>query len=65
MVRVVNEGPDPSVVKKKVCRQCGAKLEYIPLDVKEWSGKDYSGGPAGRKWIVCPKCGSDVTLESW
>ena len=65
MVKVTNEGPDPSVVKSTICGLCGATLEYVPLEVQKYEGKDYSGGSDGREWIVCPKCGSDVTLESW
>jgi DNA-directed RNA polymerase subunit RPC12/RpoP len=58
MVRVIDETPDPSVVRQVICRSCGVKLEYVPIDVKEHHGRDYTGGPDGRKWIVCPKCGS-------
>lgn len=65
MVKIVNLGPDPSVVKHVICKSCGAKLEYVPNDVKEYHGHDYSGGPDGRTWIVCPNCNKDVTLSSW
>lgn len=65
MVRIVNEGPDPSVVKQIICRSCGAKLEYVPLDVKRYDGTDYAGGPDGREWIDCPRCGISVTIRSW
>lgn len=65
MVKIVNEGPAKSVVKRRVCRNCGAKLEYVPADVKERNRHDYSGGPDGCRWIDCPKCGERVVLESW
>ncbi len=65
MVRIVDEGPDPSVVKHVVCRGCGAKLEYVPNDVKERHGHDYSGGSDGSEWIDCPKCSKQVILRSW
>lgn len=65
MVGIVDEGPDPSVVKQVVCRGCGAKLEYVPNDVKEQHGRDYSGGPDGCEWIDCPKCSKQVILRSW
>lgn len=64
-VRIVDEKPDPSVVKQIVCTQCGAKLEYLPIDVKERHGTDYSGGPDGAEWIDCPKCQKPVTIRSW
>mgnify|MGYP000598521541 CR=1 FL=1 len=65
MVQVIDEGPDPGVVKTTVCRGCGAKLAYVPNDVKAYRGRDISGGPDGREWVVCPACGKDVTLRSW
>lgn len=65
MVRIVEEKPDRSVVKRIVCRNCGVKLEYVPNDVKERHGTDYGGGPDGCKWINCPKCGKQVVIESW
>jgi len=65
MVRIVDEGPDPSVVKQVVCRSCGAKLEYVLHDVKEYHGRDISGGPDGSEWINCPKCGKQVVLRTW
>lgn len=64
-VRIIEERPDPNVVKQVVCRNCGVKLEYLPIDVKEYSGTDYSGGPDGHRWIDCPKCSKKVILESW
>lgn len=32
-VVVVDKGPDPSVVKRVICQNCGAKLEYTPRDI--------------------------------
>lgn len=65
MVRIVDDGPDPSVVEHVVCRCCGARLEYVPNDVKTRHGHDYSGGPDGSEWIDCPKCSKQVVLRSW
>lgn len=47
------------------CHECGAELEYMPIDVHEYHGRDYSGGPDGKKWINCPNCNKEVILESW
>ena len=65
MVNVVDEGTDPLVVKRVVCSNCGATLEYVPIEVKKYSGTDMGGGPDGREWIVCPKCHKEVTTKSW
>lgn len=64
-VTIVDEKPDPTVVKQAVCRKCGVKLEYLPIDVKERSTRDYTGDSGGARWIDCPKCQNEVTLESW
>lgn len=65
MVRVVDPSPDPEVIKKISCRQCGVRLEYTPSSVKRYSGKDYGGGPDGKEWIDCPNCSSEVITNSW
>lgn len=65
MVRIINDKPDKSVLKQKVCRNCGVKVEYVPADVKKREGTDYSGGPDGCEWIDCPKCQKRIILESW
>lgn len=64
-VRVIDEKPDPSVVKHAICKHCGVKLEYLPIDVKSVNGTDYSGGPDGCEFIECPKCNNQVILRSW
>lgn len=65
MVKVIKKKPDPSVVKRTVCDNCGSTLEYLPIDVKERHGRDYSGEPDGDKHIFCPECDHKVILESW
>jgi len=64
-VKVVKKKPDASVIKRKICANCGATLEYVPKDIKERHGTDWGGGPDGAKWIVCPECNKEVILESW
>ena len=64
-VRVIKKKPAASVVKRRVCGNCGATLEYVPKDIKEKHGTDYGGGPDGCKYIICPECNEWVILESW
>ncbi len=64
-VKVVEVKPDASVVKQVICKQCGAKLEYVPNDVESYHGTDIGGGPDGQEWIDCPNCGHRVVLRSW
>lgn len=63
MVKVV--GIAPEAVKQVVCHNCASMLEYTKSEVKEYHGRDYSGGSDGREWIVCPSCGHKVILRSW
>jgi DNA-directed RNA polymerase subunit RPC12/RpoP len=63
-VKVVETKPDPSVVKHIICRNCGAKLEYVPKDVKEHSYSDYGGGSNVDEYITCPQCRGQVIIRS-
>jgi len=50
---------------KVTCGNCFHKLLYAPVDVKEYHGTDYGGGPDGKKWIDCPNCGRQAIIDSW
>jgi predicted RNA-binding Zn-ribbon protein involved in translation (DUF1610 family) len=63
MARVLKEIPLKE--KQTVCYSCGHTIAYVLNDVKEYHGTDYSGGPDGREWIVCPNCNKDIILRSW
>lgn len=63
-IKVIDEGPDPSVVKRTVCRNCGAKLEYVPMDVQHRTYKDYDGCSDEYHWIECPKCKEEVMVKA-
>lgn len=64
-VKIIEESPDPEIVKRVTCRNCGSRLEYVPNDVKTYHGTDYSGGADGREWVDCPKCGKQAVIRSW
>lgn len=61
VVKVIDPGPDPKIVKQILCNNCGAKLEYVPNDVKERSF--YDGGFDTRYWINCPQCSKEVVVR--
>lgn len=58
-------GFDPTAAKRCTCKECTAIIEYTPSEVRRVDGKDYSGGPDGKEYILCPNCGSQVILRSW
>jgi len=63
MARVLKEIPLKE--KQTVCHGCGHTIAYVLNDIKEYHGRDISGGPDGREWIVCPNCNKDIILRSW
>jgi ribosomal protein L7/L12 len=61
----LNSGPMPRFVR---CDKCNAEIEYLPEDVEERHGTDYSGGPDGYKRVKCPRPGCDKGygyVERW
>jgi hypothetical protein len=64
-IRIVEEKPDPSVVKRKVCGNCGVTLEYVPADVQRGIDTDYTGGRDPYSYIICPKCGKEVRVRNY
>lgn len=65
MVIIKDRKPHESVIKEIICKNCGVTLEYVPIDVKEEHGRDYSGGSDGCKYINCPNCMKRVIIKSW
>ena len=51
--------------KQAVCMKCDARIEYTRSEVREYHGKDWSGGADGKEWINCPRCGGEVILRAW
>ena len=62
-VKVV--GFDEKTKQRKTCRNCGAIVEFVPADVQEHRGTDYSGGPDGHKYVRCPKCKECITWDHY
>lgn len=64
MLKVV--GQDPGAAKRITHTECGAVIEYHPIDVVNlWSGTDYSGGSDGADGFKCPNCGKNVIIRRW
>lgn len=63
MVTVVLAEPHHSVVKTKICWNCGATLKYVPKDIKEEVQTDYIGGKDRVRFIECPPCGHKLTVK--
>jgi hypothetical protein len=63
MAKIVS-GPKPKHVD---CADCRATIAYLPEDVQEHHGTDYSGGPSGHKRVKCPRvgCKGHGYIESW
>ncbi len=63
MARIV-EGPKPKRVSSRDCR---AVIEYLPEEVEERHGKDYSGGSDGYERVKCPRpgCPGHGYIRTW
>ncbi len=57
----------PPVPRNVRCDQCRATIEYLPEDVEEHHGTDYSGGSDGWKRVKCPRpgCPGHGYVERW
>lgn len=55
-IKIINVEPDGSVVKRCVCHNCGATLEYTPADTRKITRRDYTGDSDTYTVIDCPKC---------
>lgn len=58
-------GKDDTVKKRATCRKCSSIVEYLPIEVKKYSGRDISGGPDGKEWIDCPCCQEEIIIAAW
>lgn len=65
VVKIIDEGPDPSVIKQVVCRNCGVKLEYLPVDIQHQNVSDYGGGSETLHYIDCLKCKERITVKGY
>jgi RNase P subunit RPR2 len=62
-IKIIDIGPDASVVKKIICKHCGATLEYCPIDVVSVEIKSDSDLDV-TSWINCPNCGKMIRVEN-
>jgi hypothetical protein len=44
------------------CDNCGSRLEYLPIDVKQGSRYNIKSGMYIYKYIVCPVCGEETRV---
>ena len=63
MVKIVDIGPDPKVVKKVTCGHCGAILEYVPRDVMS-KNVSCMGDNDVAHYIICPNCNDELRVST-
>jgi hypothetical protein len=54
------EQPDPSVLKTKICKNCGFKVKYVPNDIK---ARAYTGPDDVRSYVLCSNCKKEVWVK--
>jgi RNase P subunit RPR2 len=60
-IKVVGQ-QHPSAVKRVVCKNCGAELEYTLADTHTETHRDYGGGSDTYRILQCPPCGNKINL---
>ena len=64
-MRVISKDPHHSVVKEKICTNCGVTLEYVPADIEERIEKDYTGGTDRIHFITCLNCKFKINVNKY
>lgn len=54
-IKIIDSTPDPKVVKRRTCYNCGVLLEYTPNDTRTVKQPEI-GGIDVFKVIDCPNC---------
>ena len=62
-IKVIETKPDARVIKRKVCPNCGAMLEYTPSDERQDNRTDYTGSTDVYTAIDCPQCKYVIILH--
>jgi hypothetical protein len=64
-IKVIKTEPAQSVIIRKVCRNCGVTLEFVPADVQHRTWKEIDMSSGGCKYVVCPHCKDEVTWDQY
>lgn len=61
-IKIINKKPHESVVKRRVCSDCGITFTYTPIDRVL---KNYSccGSMESDFFIKCPNCNSEMIVS--
>ena len=63
-VIVIDAALDPDIAKRVSCRECGARLQYVPKDVlAAVQGGCIGGGVDTYYYIKCPNCGEQTRVR--
>ena len=58
-IKIINSTPHKSVVKRKVCDNCGVTLKYVPNDIKTETFQTYEPNV----FIICTNCNKRIYLS--
>jgi RNase P subunit RPR2 len=61
-IRIVETKPDPSVIKQVICKNCGVKLEYLPIDAQHKTYTSF-GDTESYSCITCLNCAEEITIK--
>ena len=58
-------GTDPRFLKQCSCKNCASMIRYTDSELHRIEGKDYTGSPDGKEFIICPVCHREIIIRSW
>ena len=64
-IKIIDPVPSREVVKTRICRNCGVKLEFTPHDEKTGKSYDYTGSCDTYHFIPCPNCNNEVVTRNY
>lgn len=64
MAFVIDPKPQHEALKEATCRDgCGAKIGYVPNDIRDGVHYDYLGDGDHFNYVNCPQCGKQIYVK--
>ena len=60
-MRIVSD-KSKEIEKKKICKNCGMEIGYLPIDIKRGEYSDYTGDTDIFLFIECPNCKNNINI---
>lgn len=61
-IKIIQAPLAPNAVKRTICDNCGATLEYTRSDTRTITKRDYTGDADTYRVLDCPNCKEQLTV---